>query len=663
MTPRAAPGSILVTGGEGALAGELLRLDPGVDAPPRSLLDVSSEASIERYCADRRHTVIIHAAAVTNRFAEDVDEEYLRSNIIGTANVVLWARRRGLRLVYVSTDYVYPGERGGYTEDSVLLPVNRYAASKLGGEMAVRLYDNSLIVRTSFYRELPFARSCVDQFTSRIPIAEAARAVYALACRPEIRGVVNVGTPARRSLHDIVRAEFNPATEPIRRADIAIAYRLPPDTSMDTSHFHRIMQTDTTASRHVAHCRVCGSGRLHPYLDLGRTPLANSYIPPGQAEEPEYTEELAIQLCLDCGLSQLTRVVHPDLMFRNYLYVSSTTRTFREHCSEMAATTIAAAGAAPGELVLDIASNDGCLLARFREQGMNIVGVDPAENLAAEANAAGIPTLCTYWSPAVARDLAARFGRPKIVTATNVFAHVDDVRGFVAGVKECLADRGMFVIECPYLVDFIEKNEFDTAYHEHLSYFAVRPLTILMEQFGMAVFNVEFFPDLHGGTIRTYVCRKGDYPEAPAVAAFLEAERAFGLLDASRYDEFAARVRDNKARLRAMIAALRAEGKTVWAYGASAKGNTLMNYFELTARDIPVVIDDNPKKWGFLAPGSRMRITGIQELSQQRVDCLVLLAWNFQREIVQRCAAAGYRGSFLVPVPVATVIPPPVGPS
>jgi hypothetical protein len=425
---------------------------------------------------------------------------------------------------------------------------------------------------------------------------------------------------------------------------------------MDTTRFNNLMTEPTTASKTQSRCRICGADSLLRYLDLGSTPLANSYVTRAGLDAPEFREELALQVCTDCGLSQLTKVVHPDLMFKNYLYVSSTTATFRQHCEEMAATTMKVAGAAPGDLVMDIASNDGCLLSKFQDIGMRVVGIDPAENLAREANAAGIRTLNAYWSPSIAKDVAARFGNPVIITATNVFAHVDDVHQFVEGVASCMSRRGVFVIECPYVLDFLEKNEFDTAYHEHLSYIGITPLVKLMAMHDMDVFDVEYFADLHGGTIRTYVCRRGEHERSPRVAIHLERERAFGITSRGPYLAFAERVLLNKRQLRDLIGREVAAGKTIWAYGASAKGNTLVNFFEISDRDVPAAIDDNPKKWGYYSPGAHMRITGIQELAEHRVDYLLLLAWNFQKEIIARCKAAHYGGGFILPVPVPTII-------
>ena len=294
--------------------------------------------------------------------------------------------------------------------------------------------------------------------------------------------------------------------------------------------------TSDGASRTVDRCRICGASGLFRYLDLGATPLANSYLAEKDLGAPEFSEELCLQVCRDCGLSQLTKVVPPDLMFRHYLYVSSTTATIREHFAELARTAAKAAGAKKGDLALDIASNDGCLLAAFKAEGLEAVGVDPAENLAAEANAKGLATECAYWTPDVARALAARRGKAKVITAANVFAHADDLQGFMEGVKEALAPDGLFVIECPWVVDFLEKGEFDTAYHEHLSYVGVTPAAALMARHGFMVVDVEHFPDIHGGTIRLFCARSGVRPASARVAQMLAREKTLGLKEPAVYE-------------------------------------------------------------------------------------------------------------------------------
>lgn len=392
------PGKLLVTGGKGQLASEILRLEPSALVPSREEMDVDSYQTVDEYCRGRGVGVVIHAAAVTNKFNEQVDEGYIRTNIIGTANLALWCMRNQARLVYISSDYVYPGETGNHSEEAPLYPVNRYALSKLGGECSVRLVENSLVIRTSFYRELNFPKGCVDQYTSRMPLKEAAEAIHALALRDDVRGVINVGRTAKRSVWEIVTAEFNPGAQSVRRRELSVPYHIPYDSSLNVTRFTNIMTQPAASSKTQTACRVCGAATLYRYLDFGATPLANSYVRKEDLKAPEFKEELALQVCTTCGLSQLTKVVHPDLMFKNYLYVSSTTETFRKHCEEMAATTSRVAGAKEGDLVMDIASNDGCLLSRYQAIGMRVVGVDPAENLAREANAAGIPTVNVYWS-------------------------------------------------------------------------------------------------------------------------------------------------------------------------------------------------------------------------------------------------------------------------
>jgi SAM-dependent methyltransferase len=313
------------------------------------------------------------------------------------------------------------------------------------------------------------------------------------------------------------------------------------------------------------------------------------------------------------------------------------------------------AAAAPGETALDVASNDGLLLSCFRSLGMRVVGVDPARNLAAEATARGIPTIAEYWNPALAAEVVEHYGRPMTITAQNVLGHVDDAHDFVASVELALAPRGIFIVEVPYVVDFIERNEFDTAYHEHLSYFGLGPMRELLRAHGLDVFDVDHFPDIHGGTIRVFACHAGAREASDRVTATLERERAFGIRDSSVYLAFGKRVGRNMVDLARLLETLRSQGKLIWAYGASAKGNTLMNFSGMKAETVPTVVDDNPKKWGLYTPGARMRIVGPSELAAAEVDHLLLLAWNFESEIVKRSRAAGYRGSFVRPVPAVAV--------
>jgi SAM-dependent methyltransferase len=400
-------------------------------------------------------------------------------------------------------------------------------------------------------------------------------------------------------------------------------------------------------------CRICGSRKIFNYLDLGLSPLANSYVPSENKEEKEFQAPLKVGLCEECGLSQLSCVVNPDLMFKQYLYVSSTPRTFRDHCDGLAETVKKFLKPAADLLALDIASNDGCLLRAFAKHGFRIVGVDPAENLATEANANGVPTICDYWSPEVARQIVTEYGSPSVITGQNVFAHVDDVHRFVQGVSLCLNDDGIFILEFPYVLDFIVRNLFDTIYHEHLSYVGLGPVSRLIGPYGLEVVHVQRFPDIHGGTLRVVSAKRGRYSPTADVAALFKKEEEFGLRRREPYLAFHDRVNANKTALVDLLVKSKTSGRCIWGYGASAKGNTLLNYYGIGNGLIDCIIDDNPKKWDYLTPGTRIPIVGINALKteRERVDDLLLLAWNFGEEIQSRCRAIGYAHDFIYPVP------------
>jgi SAM-dependent methyltransferase len=416
------------------------------------------------------------------------------------------------------------------------------------------------------------------------------------------------------------------------------------------------MHAAATKIRAVQRCRVCNASGLQTYLDLGKTPLANAYRRRADLKKPEFSAPLAIQLCSRCGLSQLTHVVPPARMFRHYLYASSTPKTFRDHCAALSRDAIARAKLRRGEWVLDIASNDGCLLSYFKKRGQKVIGVDPALNLGREARRKGIPTLSRYWNTATVNLLRRRYGLPRVIVSTNVLAHVHDAHDFTRNVARALAPDGLWIFEVPYVLDFIRRNEFDTAYHEHLSYFGVEPLGRLLEAHGLALFDVDYFPTLHGGTLRGWVSRPGRFKVTSRVRRFRAKERRFGVKRIAPYHAFRRRIHANRRRLLALLQRLTRRGDRIWAYGAGAKGNTLLNVFGITRTHVDKIIDDNARKWGLYTPGSHLPITGIGALKNHPPDYLLILAWNFSDEIVARCRRAGYKGAFIRPVPVPEVL-------
>lgn len=397
-------------------------------------------------------------------------------------------------------------------------------------------------------------------------------------------------------------------------------------------------------------CRCCGASDLVEYLDLGRQPLANSYVK--DAAIPCPTVPLRVNLCPNCFHSQLSAVVDPSTMFGHYLYVSGTTETFRRHTRLLAEEAVAVMKERAGRpvssqtIVLDVACNDGTLLGHFRDLGCAVRGIDPATNLREHTQAKGIDVDVAFFG----RDAGASYANAgrhfDIITAQNVFAHVDDAEGFLAGVKAALKPGGFAAIEFPYGRDMIAHNEFDTIYHEHLSYFLVNSFARLAQRAGFGIFKITQTP-IHGGSIRLYLAAGAEH--VSLVQQMIRAEKENGLLQAETYRAFASRVASNRQDMRAQLERLRASGRPVIGYGASAKGNTMLNYF---AVDLEYTVDDNPMKWGFLTPGRHVAIADPRRIAAENHPAIVVLAWNFFEEIKRRVAAITNQGrSFVLYVP------------
>lgn len=409
------------------------------------------------------------------------------------------------------------------------------------------------------------------------------------------------------------------------------------------------------ACRAVRRCLACGSAALQLILDLGWQPLANRFVHPRDAGQNEPIFPLGIQHCRDCLLVQLTHVVDPSLLFTTYVYVPSTSTTWLAHCEELADDVVGRARLRPGDLVVEVGSNDGTLLRAFQRRGQRVLGVDPAANIAAQADAAGVPTLNRFFGEAVAREVLERCGPARAVVSTNVLAHVPDPVGFLRGVGVILASDGLYVNESPSLHEMVRHNEFDTIYHEHVSYFSLHALLGLFGRAGLHLRAATPRP-VHGGTLRVFGCTGKEAAargvRAPALADLLAAERQSGLADGTALSAFSARAERVREQLTRLVQAVRAEGRRVAAYGATAKGNTLLGYCGLTAAQVEAIADRNPRKQGLLAPGSRIPIVSPDWLRARPPDVLLLLAWNLADEIRQQLAWFGDAGGqFLLPVP------------
>lgn len=399
-------------------------------------------------------------------------------------------------------------------------------------------------------------------------------------------------------------------------------------------------------------CRACGGGRLTSFLSLGPTPLANGFLrsPEEFADEPSFP--LDVFLCENCSLVQLLDVVDPEILFRDYLYVTGTSDTMARHHALYADEVVAYLDANPGELVVEVASNDGSLLTRFQPFGLRTLGVEPAANIAEIARGAGVPTVAEFFDLGIAGGIREQQGAARAVIANNVLAHVDDPLDFLAGCRELLDDDGRVIVEIPYLRDLLERLEYDTIYHEHLCYFSVTALMVLFGATGLSIERVDRHP-VHGGSLRVYAAPRDELAHhAPAAVEMAEEEARLGLTGLPRLEAFAHDVEANRNALVDLLSGLRDDGATLAAYGAPAKGNTLLNYCDIGPDLLPYTVDKNDLKVGLYTPGTHLPVRSISTLEREQPDYTLILAWNFAPEIHHQEAA--YRaagGQFLVPIP------------
>jgi SAM-dependent methyltransferase len=404
-------------------------------------------------------------------------------------------------------------------------------------------------------------------------------------------------------------------------------------------------------------CRSCGEPRLLPILDLGSTPLANALLTNKDLKTLEAHYPLALVFCPTCTLVQLTETVPPEKLFSEYLYFSSYSDTMLRHAEQLAGRMAQERNLDKGSLVVEIASNDGYLLKNYLAHGIPVLGIEPAHNIAQVARQThGIETLEEFFGLELAERLARDGKRADLMHAHNVLAHVPDLNGVAAGIRTLLKPDGVAVIEAPYIKDLIDHGEFDTIYHEHLFYFSLTALVALFERQGLRVVNVERIA-LHGGSLRVFVSHAEGTLAAPAVVALLMEESAWGVADVAFYKRFAARVESLKRDLVALLTRLKSEGNRLAAYGASAKGSTLLNYFGLGSDLLDFVVDRSPIKQGRYTPGAHLPIFAPEKLLEERPNYVLLLTWNFKEEILaQQAAYTQQGGRFIVPIPEPAIL-------
>ena len=404
-------------------------------------------------------------------------------------------------------------------------------------------------------------------------------------------------------------------------------------------------------------CRICSSDELKTYLSLGSMPLANNLVEP-QSQEQDLFFPLEVCLCNKCFLSQLTVIVKPEILFSNYYYMTSVSATFKQHFQELGKVAKSFFPDTKNPLVLDIASNDGCLLLEFKKKGFETLGVEPAKNLVKIAEEAGIHTIPEFWSETAVKKILKNGKKPNIVTATNVFAHVSDVHDFIKNVKRVMSNDGIFIVEVPHALNLVQKNQFDTIYHEHLSYFLVKPLLTLFSMEGMEVFDVENI-STHGGSIRVFVKfpqNKNIPTKSDKIGQFVKEEEKNNLYDKEEYGKFADRVMQSKIDFLQLLLNLKKTGKVVAGYGAAAKASTLLNYCGAGTNLVNYIVDDSPLKQGKAFAGNRIPIYPSKVMQKSKPDYLILFAWTIARELMSKTRDLQPKIKYVIPLPSPKIV-------
>jgi SAM-dependent methyltransferase len=407
------------------------------------------------------------------------------------------------------------------------------------------------------------------------------------------------------------------------------------------------------------HCRTCGSRNLRLVLDLGNTALANDFLSPEEIRDYHTFLPLRVVLCPDCSLVQLADTVDPKILYSRYAYITSTSRTMDAHLNDQSTHLLSVGDFGARPKVLEIASNTGVFLEKFKERGCEVLGVEPAENICEVAVKSGIPTRGEFFNAASAGKIKQDWGVADLILGRHVFAHIDDLRDLLAGLEAVSHEETLIAFEVPYLVDFFEHTEYDTIYHEHLSYVSVRALAALVKDSPFMLSRIDHY-QIHGGSILFHLRhRSSKMTGHESVAQALEMERRMKLAEPLTWTKFTERVNHIRTELPALIRKLKSQGRRVIGYGASAKGNTLLNTCGLGAKELDFIIDNTPFKQNKVAPGSWLPIRPPEALLKEQPDYALLLAWNFAPEIVRReTEYQNHGGRFVLPIPEPQIMSP-----
>jgi hypothetical protein len=404
-------------------------------------------------------------------------------------------------------------------------------------------------------------------------------------------------------------------------------------------------------------CRLCGAELTHTFVDLGMSPLCESYLPADRLDDPETFYPLHVRLCPSCLLVQLPTYVPGEDIFSDYLYFSSYSDSWVAHAKRYADAMTESLGLNERSLVTEVASNDGYLLQHFHAAGIPVLGVEPAANVAKAAQDKGVRTVVHFLGPDTGASIAEEYGRADLVAGNNVFAHVPDIRGFAAGLRALVKDTGLVTLEFPHLLRLIERRQYDTIYHEHYSYLSLLTASRALETAGLTVVDVEELAT-HGGSLRVHArpVETAGQPSA-RVAEVLDDERSAGLHTVAGHEGFADAVATIKSDLLGFLLAARAEGKTVAGYGAPGKGNTLLNHCGIRSDLLAYTVDRSPHKQGMFLPGTHIPIYAPERIEQTKPDYVLVLPWNLREEIsAQLSYVRSWGGQLVFPIPALEIV-------
>ena len=402
---------------------------------------------------------------------------------------------------------------------------------------------------------------------------------------------------------------------------------------------------------HKENCRVCKSSNLIKVLDLGKTPLANGFLKKEELDKPEERFPLAVYFCKNCALLQLLDIVNPEKLFRHYYYETSSSLPLKEHFIELGKKLVDRFVKSKNDLIIDIGGNDAVLLASIKNR-CRVLNIEPAKNIAKISKEKKVDTIDEFFTAELAEKILKKYSLAQVITASNVFAHVDDLGDMLNGVKTLIGSQGVFVIEIHWVGNLLGLSGiggFDQIYHEHLSYFSLGALTRLVNQFGLKIFDVKPIP-IHGQSLQLYIAKSHEVSKR--VEKFLQKEKSLGLHDLQTYLDFDQRVKENKKELKNLLLKLKEENKKIVGYGASAKGNILLNYFQINNKILDFIVDESPLKQGLYAPGTHIPIYPPDRLKENQPDYLLLLAWNYAKSIFKKEQKLKNKGvKFIIPVP------------